>query len=183
MRARNAVQPAIDPIASLYVGVCMALARKKSGALVARRIVRPAFTSKLVALARGRCLAENTVTPAIADSSVWNSGIGGVSGEAIIPPASQAGGELLHRPRAQKDRPCTGHAEIHSNSTQQQLGSVRGPRSNRPIRNHYAMPPPLIAPRAANGGNCWRMSRAGGRSDGSRPIAVFNSARSMKASA
>src|SRR5918999_3981401 len=83
----GAVQQAIDPIASLYVSARMALARKKSGALVARRIVRPAFTSKLVDLARGRCLAENTVTPAVAGPKVWNSGIGGVSGESIIPPA------------------------------------------------------------------------------------------------
>jgi hypothetical protein len=135
----GAVQQAIDPIASLYVSARMALARKKSGALVARRIVRPAFTSKLVALARGRCLAENTVTPAIADPSVWNSGIGGVSAEAIIPPASQAGGELLHRPRAQKDGPCSGHAEsiptLHSNNSDQ--SAARGTDQSEIIPQCY----------------------------------------------
>jgi hypothetical protein len=42
-----------------------------------------------VARARGRCLAANTVTPAIAS-------VGGESAELMIAPASRSGSELVH---------------------------------------------------------------------------------------
>lgn len=49
--------------------------------------------SRLVARARGRCLAANSVTPAIGS-------VGGESAETMIPPPSRSGGELVHIARS-----------------------------------------------------------------------------------
>jgi hypothetical protein len=63
---------------------------------------------RLVARARGRCLAANTGTAGIAAHDTTSAGADDESAETMIPPAAPGEGELDHRSCAQKRQRAAG---------------------------------------------------------------------------
>jgi hypothetical protein len=163
MRASGAVQQAILPRASHCQAMrpprscrsrtrlfCAKKIRRAGGA---RRISPTSFQTEAGGPSQGECLAANRVSFAIASPGVAKSPGSAVESGEMIPPASQAGGDLVHMARARHQEFC------------------------------FASSVPLTVARDENCNGCCRNSRCAGRSAGSRPSFGFNSARSRKASA